>query len=87
LLSSVAVPDNAKGQLTPPTSVVAAPAAVQTSVEPDSVPVPVPVTSIDPRHLALNVPDPELSERLVTVHLKFVHVFCAVETAVEAQVP
>lgn len=35
----------------------------------------VPAISIEPRQVALNVPDPVLPDRFVTVHLKFVHAF------------
>ena len=87
LLSNEAVPERANGHVTPPTSVVAAPVAVQMSVSPDSVPVPVPVTSIDPKHRALNVPDPVFPEMLVTDHLKLVQVFCAVVVDVEDHAP
>jgi hypothetical protein len=60
--SNVADPLSAKGHEASPW-LVPAPAAVQVTTEPDSVPLAVPLTIIDVKHLAVNVPeatDPEI---------------------------
>jgi len=42
--------------------------ADQFSVEPESVPLAEPATCMFPRQVALNVPDPDVPVKLVTVH-------------------
>jgi len=42
-------------------------------VEPESVPVADPETCMLPMHVALNVPDPDVPVKLVTVQRKFTH--------------
>jgi hypothetical protein len=47
--------------------------ATQFSVLPTRVPLADPETATLPRHVALNVPDPDVPEICVTVHLKLIH--------------
>ena len=62
--SKVAVPFSENGHAAPP-GVVPVPLAVHVTVEPESVPLAVPVTTIVPKHFALNVPDPDVPEIVV----------------------
>ena len=51
--------------------------ADQFSVLPTSVPLADPATAMLPRHVALNVPDPDVPEISATVHLKFTQASCS----------
>ena len=56
--SNVAVPFSENGQAAP-AGVTPAPVAVHVTTDPESVPLADPATGIEPKHLALNVPDPD----------------------------
>lgn len=62
--SKVAVPFSEKGQAAP-AGVTPAPVAVQVTADPESMPLAVPATGIEPKHLALNVPEPDVPEIVV----------------------